>query len=246
MCGRYTAVKSFELMVKRAGAFLRGVPYVPRYNIAPTQLAPVIVLEEGQPTVKLMRWGLIPSWAKEDSTGGALINARVESLATRATFREAFKRRRCLVPADGFYEWKEREGKRQPFRVVFRSGEPFCFAGLWERWVRPVAAENALTDLQGDVIDSFTIITRAANATLAPLHDRMPVILHPEHFGDWLADGDPPGDRQNLALEHPLQEPIKIYPVSNLVNSVKTNDPRCIEPVRIERDMFEAQWWAEG
>jgi len=249
MCGRYTAVKNFDQLAKKAGTFVRGVPYVPRYNIAPTQLAPVIFQDGGQPTVKLMRWGLIPFWAKDETTGGMLVNARVETLAGKAAFRESFKRRRCLVPADGFYEWKEREGKRQPFRVVLRSGEPFCFAGLWDRWIRPVAEESVTAGQaraqSGEVIDSFAIITRAAIATVAPLHDRMPVILAPEHFEDWLADAAPPGAGQLPALEHPLDEPLKIYPVTNLVNHPGMEDPRCLDLVRIERDLFETQWWED-
>jgi len=226
------------------------VLYVPRYNIAPTQLAPVVFQDGGQPEVKLMRWGLIPGWAKDENSGGTLVNARVETLANRAAFRESFKRRRCLVPADGFYEWQEREGKRQPFRVVLRSGEPFCLAGLWDRWVRPSASAEAVMGTPGapasEMIESFTIITRAANAAVAPLHDRMPVMLAPEHFGAWLAEGDPPGDGETFAREQVLDEPLKIYPVSNVVNSPKTEDPRCIDPVRIERDLFEPPWWEEG
>jgi len=243
MCGRYTAVKNFDQLAKKAGAFMRGVLYVPRHNIAPTQLAPVIFHADGQPAIKLMRWGLIPAWAKDETSGGTLVNARVETLASRATFRASFKHRRCLVPADGFYEWKERAGARQPFRVVLKSGEPFCFAGLWDRWVRPSAPGTVSS---GEAIESFTIITRAANAAMAPLHQRMPVILAPEYFGAWLGAGDPPGAGQNPALEHPLDEPLRIYPVSNLANSPRTDDPRCIDPVRIERDFFEPQWWEEG
>jgi len=249
MCGRYTAVKNFDQLAKKAGAFMRGVLYVPRYNIAPTQLAPVIFQDGRQPAVKLMRWGLIPCWAKDESSDGILVNARVETLANRAAFRESFKRRRCLVPADGFYEWKEREGQRQPFRVVLRSGEPFCFAGLWDRWIRPSASEHAVASQagapSGETIESFTIITRAANAAVAHLHNRMPVILAPEQFTSWLAGDGPPATGQRAALEHPLDEPLKIYPVSNLVNRPKAEDPRCLEPVRIERDLFEPPWWEE-
>jgi len=144
----------------------------------------------GQPAVKLMRWGLIPSWAKDESVGNALINAQSETIESRTAFREAFKHRRCLIPADSFYEWKEMHGERQPFRVMLKSGEPFCFAGLWDRWVKPPAAGKFDTDLDeapaSETIESFTIITRAANAAVAPLHDRMPVIMAPCHFGWWL------------------------------------------------------------
>jgi len=131
MCGRYTAAKDFNELIKLVGVIMARAPFIaPRYNIAPTQLAPVIYMERHQPAMKLMRWGLIPSWAKDESVGSANINARSETLQSRNSFREAFKQRRCLIPADSFYEWQEREGKRQPFRVMLKSGEPFCFAGL--------------------------------------------------------------------------------------------------------------------
>jgi putative SOS response-associated peptidase YedK len=247
MCGRYTATKDFGELVKLVGFILRVPFFAPRYNIAPTQMVPVIFHDHNQPVVKLMRWGLIPSWAKDESVGNALINARSETIESRTAFREAFKHRRCLIPADSFFEWQERDGKRQPFRVMLKSGEPFCFAGLWDRWVKPPAAGKFDTDLDeappSETIDSFTIITQAANAAIAPLHDRMPVIMAPNHFGWWLKDDDPLSESHKMAMGHPLDEPLKIYPVSDLVNSPKTDDARCIEPVRIDRDFFERQWW---
>jgi putative SOS response-associated peptidase YedK len=251
MCGRYTAAKDFGELIKLMGIVMARVPFfAPRYNIAPTQMAPVIFHEHNQPAVKLMRWGLIPSWAKDESTGNALINARSETIESRTAFREAFKHRRCLIPADSFYEWKEMHGERQPFRVMLKSGEPFCFAGLWDRWVRPPVAGKFDTDLDeapaSETIESFTIITRAANAAIAPLHDRMPIIMAPNHFGWWLKDNGERSEAHKMALGHPLEEPLKIYPVSNLVNNPKTDDARCIEPVAIDRDFFERQWWGGG
>ena len=250
MCGRYTAAKDFSELIKLVGVVMARVPFfAPRYNIAPTQMAAVIYKERHEPAVKLMRWGLIPSWAKDESVGNALINARSETLESRTAFREAFKNRRCLIPADSFYEWQEREGKRQPFRVMLKSGGPFCLAGLWERWTKPPSRDNADTDIDeappSETVESFTIITRAANAAIAPLHDRMPVIIGPNHFDWWLKDDDPRSESHKLAMDFPLDEPLKIYPVSNLVNSPKTDDPRCIEPVRIDRDFFERQWWGD-
>ncbi len=148
MCGRYTAAKDFGELIKLMGVVMARVPFfAPRYNIAPTQLAPVIFHDHNQPAVKLMRWGLIPSWAKDESVGNALINARSETIESRTAVREAFKHRRCLIPADSFYEWQERDGKRQPFRVMLKSGEPFCFAGLWDRRVKPPAVGKFDTDL---------------------------------------------------------------------------------------------------
>lgn len=251
MCGRYTAAKDFGELIKLVGIVMARLPFfAPRYNIAPTQLAPVIFHDRNQPAVKLMRWGLIPSWAKDESVGNALINARSETLESRTAFREAFKHRRCLIPADSFYEWKEMHGERQPFRVMLKSGEPFCFAGLWDRWVKPPAAGKFDTDLDeapaSETIDSFTIITRPANVTIAPLHDRMPVVMAPNHYGWWLKDDTGRSESHKIALGHPLEEPLKIYPVSDLVNSPKTDDPRCIEPVAIDRDFFERQWWGDG
>jgi putative SOS response-associated peptidase YedK len=251
MCGRYTAAKDFGELIKLVGVVMARVPFfTPRYNIAPTQMAAVIYRERREPAVKLMRWGLIPSWAKDESVGNALINARLETLEARNAFREALKKRRCLILADSFFEWQERTGKRQPFRVMLKSGEPFFFAGLWDRWVKPPAAGKYDTDLDeappSETIDSFTIITRAANEAIAPLHDRMPVMFSEASFNRWMNDDDPRSEMHKLVLGRPLDGPLKIYPVSDLVNSPKTDDPRCIQPVRIERDMFERQWWGDG
>ena len=249
MCGRFAITLPPEA-VRAFFAYVEQPNFPPRYNIAPTQLAPVIYHDRHQPAVKMMRWGLIPSWAKDESVGNALINARSETIESRTAFREAFKHRRCLVPADSFFEWQERDGKRQPFRVMLKSGEPFCFAGLWDRWVKPPAAGKFDTDLDeapaSETIESFTIITRAANAAIAPLHDRMPVIMAPNHFGWWLKDDGERSESHKMALGHPLEEPLTIYPVSDLVNNPKTDDARCIEPVRIDRDFFERQWWGDG
>ena len=249
MCGRYTAAKDFTELIKLVGVIMSRVPFfAPRYNIAPTQLAPVIYRESGQTAMKLMRWGLIPSWAKDASVGNANVNARSETLASRNAFREPYQRRRCLIPADGFYEWQEREGKRQPFRITLKSGEPFCFAGLWDRWQPPPSQTGAEpnTAAPDEPIDSFTIITRAANAAIAPLHDRMPVIIAKEHYGDWLGSDEPQRGLPQHALDQPLDEPLRIYPVSPLMNSPKVDDARCIAPVPLERDMFERQWWDDG
>jgi putative SOS response-associated peptidase YedK len=224
------------------------IGFGPRYNIAPTQSAPVILIDKKNPEMRLMRWGLIPAQAKDETIGNSLINARSETLKTKAAFQEAFKQRRCLVPADSFYEWKEMNGKKQPFRVMLRSGEPFCFAGLWERWIKPPSAGLEDTDLEEAppslTVESFTIITTQANPTIAPLHTRMPVIVEPKHYRWWL-ENKPGQELFQAALNNPFNAPLKIYPVSNLVNSPKIDDPRCIEPVKIDRDMFEKPWWGD-
>src|SRR5665213_2922806 len=160
MCGRYTAAKDFSELIKLVGVVMQTPYFPPRFNIAPTQSAPVILKEKNQTVVKMMRWGLIPNWSKD--AGTFHINARSETLQTRSAFREPFKSRRCLVLADSFYEWKERDGKKQPFRVMLKSCVPFFFAVLCYRLLNPPSNENYDTDLdeapQSETIDSFTII----------------------------------------------------------------------------------------
>lgn len=247
MCGRYTNAKDMTELIKLVDAVME-VSFGFRYNIAPTQQAPVIVMDKKKPEMRMLRWGLIPAWSKDETVCNSLINARSETLKTKAAFREAFKQRRCLVPADSFYEWKEREGKKQPFRVMLKSGEPFCFAGLWERWIKPPLSGLEDTDLEDAppslTVETFTIITTAANPTIAPLHNRMPVIVEPKHYLWWL-ENKPGQELFQAALNSPFEAPLKIYPVSSLVNSPKVDDPRCIEPVKIDRDMFEKPWWGD-
>jgi putative SOS response-associated peptidase YedK len=144
MCGRYSNARDLTELMKLVDAALR-CGYAPRYNIAPTQWAPVIFIPNHRPEMQLMRWGLVPPWAKDESVGNARINARSETLESRPAFREAFKKRRCLILADSFFEWQERDGKCQPFRVMLKSGAPFCFAGLWEKWIRPPSSVSVLS-----------------------------------------------------------------------------------------------------
>jgi putative SOS response-associated peptidase YedK len=189
MCGRYTNAKDTSEIEKIVDVVM-DVGFSPRYNIAPTQQAPVIFMDKNGPAMKMMRWGLIPSWSKTEKLDTELINAKAETLKEKPSYRQAYEKRRCLIPADSFYEWQEREGKKQPFRVMFKSGEPFCFAGLWERWIRPASNDQNDTDLDeappSQTVESFTIITTKANETIAPLHTRMPVIVQPEHYLWWL------------------------------------------------------------
>lgn len=249
MCGRYSNTKDLSELAKAVELVCRIAFFAPRYNIAPTQTAPVICLENNQPSMKVMRWGLIPAWSKDETVGGKMINARVETLREKPSFRQALEKRRCLIPADSFYEWKVSEGKKQPFRVMLKSGEQFCFAGLWEKWVRPASSGQLDSDLDeappSQTVESFTIITTQANETMAPLHDRMPVIVDPKHYRWWLLNDRPNSELFMMPLNHQRHDPLKIYPVSNLVNDVKTDDPRCVEPVLIERDMFEKPWWGD-
>ena len=192
--------------------------------------------EAHQPAMKLMRWGLIPSWAKDESVGNAHINARSETLPSRNAFREAFKQRRCLIPADNFYEWQEREGKRQPFRVMLKSGEQFCLAGLWEKWIKPPSWDHAETGLDeappSETIESFTIITRAANEAIAPLHDRMAgCVLGAIHA----APRQQGGDLRDLDAEHLLGQdvihallPVGHAPFKMHIAGCERSERRCI------------------
>ena len=181
----------------------------PGFNIAPTQKVLAIREESGERDAAWLKWGLVPSWAKDPSMGARLINARSETVAEKPSFREAFKKRRCIIPADGFYEWQRTEGRKQPYFFQMRDGRPFGFAGLWERW----EGEG------GELLDSCTILTTEANEALRPVHDRMPVILHPEEYSLWLEAGD----RERATLRELLRpypaEEIVSYPVSPLVNS---------------------------
>lgn len=220
MCGRYSLSASGEKLAEQFQ--LAEIPELaPRYNIAPTQeVAVVRQCAEGR-QLALLRWGLIPSWAKDPSIGARMINARAETVAEKPAFRSAFVRRRCLVPADGFYEWKRTAGGKQPFFFQMRDGRPLAFAGLWEQWKSP----------DGGQIESYTILTTDANELLRPVHDRMPVILPPDAYDLWL-DPDVQKPDVLLALLHPYpEEAMTAYPVSMRVNSPANDDPQCIAPV---------------
>src|SRR5664279_313889 len=161
-----------------------GIDFAPRYNIAPTQYVPVITNEQPK-TLSLYRWGLIPSWAKEEAIGNKMINARADGIAEKPSFRSAFKRRRCLVPASGFYEWRKGDGKtKTPMYIHLKDQDLFAMAGLWEVW------HNS----NGDEIRTFTIITTDANDFMMPVHNRMPVILHKRDYEQWLDPHDVPAD----------------------------------------------------
>jgi putative SOS response-associated peptidase YedK len=233
MCGRYTLSSPTDLIADLLG--LAEVPELaPRFNIAPTQEAPVVrVLEaagDGEPAgrrrLDLLRWGLVPFWADDPGVGNRMINARGESLADKPAFRQSFKKRRCLVVADGFYEWKKEGDGKQPYHIHRRDGLPFAFAGLWDRWVDRTAGAA------GDAapLDTFTIVTTAAAPEIADLHDRMPVILDPADYDLWL---DPAvSDRERLQpLLHPEGGELVRWPVSKLVNSPANDRPECSRPV---------------
>jgi putative SOS response-associated peptidase YedK len=231
MCARYTLVLDLATILKR---FLITGPHpglTPRYNIAPTQLAPVI-LDGGTRSLDQFRWGLIPSWAKDPTIGHKLINARAETLAEKASFKRPFQRSRCLVPADGFYEWQAKGKVKIPMRIRLKSQEPFALAGLWDTW----------KDAEGKELKTFTIITTEPNEVLAPIHNRMPVIFRPQDEAMWL---DPTAEIKHLtdALKPYPAEEMEAYEVSRVVNSAKNNVPQCIEPVTpgSSQSLFESK-----
>jgi len=207
--------------MRRLFRFVNPAPdFPPRYNAAPTDKLPVVRLDrEGNRELALLRWGLIPFWAKDEKVGFSSINARAETVATAPAFREAFPRRRCLVPATGFYEWKKLPGgSKQPYNIGMRDGSSFAMAGLWERWTKGP-----------EPIESFTIITGPPNSLAAELHDRMPVILEPDHWDAWLSSKDM-GEVQKMLQPFPAQL-MRAYPVSAKVGNVKNDAPDLIEPI---------------
>jgi putative SOS response-associated peptidase YedK len=221
MCGRYT-LRTPAREVAEAFDLPEVPALTPRFNIAPTQPAPVVRLvpDGGGRELAFFRWGLIPSWADDPSIGNSMINARAETVAAKPAYRRSFRAKRCLVVSDGFYEWRKRDGRKQPYYIHRKDDRPFAFAGLWDEWQR-----------DGDPIRSCTIITTDANALMAPIHDRMPVIVRPCDYGLWL---DPavadPGRLQPMLRPSPAEE-LDLYPVSTLVNHPAHDEARCIEPV---------------
>jgi putative SOS response-associated peptidase YedK len=231
MCGRYRLSRRKQFVEEYFASVSEECEWSPRYNVAPSQPVLTIRQDAREPVRKLsaMRWGLIPSWSKDPSIGYKTINARSETVATTASFREPFKSQRCLVPADGFYEWL-REGKAKlPYCFELNDGELFAFAGLWDRWRDP----------QGDVIESCSIITTAANSVLADIHDRMPAILRPHEYDLWLD----PAFRDTESVSEMLRPfdaaRMRRYPVNTRVNNVQNDDADCAKP--LEREPSPAQ-----
>ena len=217
MCGRFTLRSS---AAEFANLFRIDVPFevAHRYNIAPTQPHPII-RADGEHRVSTARWGLIPSWAKDRKIGYKLINARAETVAEKPSFRSAFERRRCLIPASGFYEWQVTHSGKQPQLISLTGGGLLAFAGLWERWEK---GEQPL--------ETFTIITTTANDLLSPIHNRMPVILPPEVFDVWLDPEVSPEAAQKLLQPFPAEE-MQHHAVSTIVNNIRHETPECVEPL---------------
>ena len=224
MCGRFTTTMPLEELVKYFHIQKITGEYTPLYNAAPSQNIPVIIDNDPRMLV-FFRWGLVPSWAKDINIGYRLINARAESLLEKPSFRNAYKKRRCLIAADSFFEWKEESQKKKvPYRIMMKNDSPLAIAGLWEEWKQP----------QQEALFSCTIITTEANSLLQPIHKRMPAIIAPEQLDLWL---DP--KIQDPAKLDPLLRPypadrFHYYPVSPLVNSPRNNSPEVLAPLESE------------
>ena len=222
MCGRYTLSTPVEKLAEEFDVSGQLPDLPPSYNVAPSQeVAAIVEGGDGERRLELLRWGLIPAWADDPGIGSRMINARSETVAEKPSFRRAFKERRCLIPADGFYEWQKTNGGKQPYHLKMRDGRPFAFAGLWERWSG---------DEEGE-IRSCTILTTDANDLVGEVHPRMPVILPPETYDLWL-DPDVRDREQLLSLlvPYPTGE-MEAYPVSQRVNNPSNNEPGCVESV---------------
>jgi putative SOS response-associated peptidase YedK len=219
MCGRF-AQKSSAKKVSKQFKVEEVPPLVERYNVAPTQSV-LVVREPDAREAVFLKWGLVPRWAKDPAIGNKLINARSETVTEKPSFREAFARRRCLVPMEGFYEWARRGDSKRPFYFHMRDGEPFAVAALWESW-----------EGGGELLETCTLLTTGANELLAGYHDRMPVILRPEDYDLWLDAGVRSAERLLPLLRPYPREAMTAYAVSRMVNSPSNDNPRCVEPNR--------------
>lgn len=222
MCGRFALMTPTETLLEQFGVTQTSLDLAqvgPRYNVAPTQ--PVLAVRSTavppHRELTFLRWGLVPSWAKEIRSGAPLINARAETVAEQPVFRAAFKRRRCLLPADGFYEWQKQPDGKQPMYIEMMDKRPFALAGLWEIWHDP----------DGSSLESCTILTITPNELMAPIHNRMPVILDSADYDQWLNPGPRPEDDLHLLRPYPAEK-MRAYPVSTWVNSPAHDDPQCL------------------
>lgn len=222
MCGRYTQTRSTRELIERFAVSASLLDQLaPRYNIAPSQPAPIVRMDNQQRVLAPMQWGFVPFWADDPQMGQRMINARAESAAEKPAYKAAFRRRRCLVPADGFFEWQKTSRGKRPMYVRVDGGELFGFAGLWDRWQSP----------DGSPLETFTILTTEANELLKPIHSRMPVIVPAEREAQWLDPGaEGPAAVEPILAPFPADR-MSATPVSRRVNSPAHDDPSCIETV---------------
>ena len=219
MCGRYTVTSAPEA-IRALFGYSEQPNFPPRYNVAPTQPIAIVRLIDGKRQFALVRWGLLPSWVKDPKNFTLLINARGESVAEKPAFRAAMKRRRCLIPADGFYEWKATGARKQPHYVRAKSGEPLAFAGLWETWTGP----------NGEELETAAIVTTRANKKLASLHERMPVIVPPDAFDLWLDCANVDAETATALIAPAPEALLEAYEVSTAVNRTANDNPQLAEP----------------
>ena len=226
MCCRFTRKSTIEVLAGWFDVGLEGIPFfASSYNIAPQSVQPVVRLNPGSGSREfaLQRWGLVPFWAKDAKLGYSTFNARAEEVARKPAFSEALKKRRCLVPADAFYEWQQIDAKtKQPFAIALKSGEPCAFAGLWESWQPP----------EGPPLETFTILTTSPNEIMKPIHNRMPVILEPGDYARWLAPGDPARPPVDLLRPFPAEK-MHAWPISSRVGNVRNNDAELLNEVQL-------------
>jgi putative SOS response-associated peptidase YedK len=220
MCGRY-AILSAPEAIRALFAFQERPHFPPRYNVAPSQPIPIVRLNEGQRQFALVRWGLIPAWVKDPRAFSLLIIARGESVNDKVAFRNAMRRRRCLIPADGFYEWKREGNRTRPYFVRRRDRKPLAFAGLWETWIGP----------NGEEMESAAVVTTAANRTVAAVHDRMPVIVPPEAFDFWLDCTKVDAQTASALIAPAPENLLEVYEVSPAVNRTANDSPTLVEPL---------------
>ena len=221
MCGRYSLSAPGDVIAE-IFALARVPDLRPRWNVAPTQEAPVVRVDDtGTRRLDLLRWGLVPFWAKDPSIGNRMINARSETAHEKASFKHPLRKRRCLVPVDGFYEWRRTPDGKVPTRIQRRDGRPFALAGLWERWTRG----------PGEPLETFTILTTSPNALLRPIHDRMPVVLDAADWELWLDPSQQDVERLAALLGPCPDADLEAFAVSRHVNSPANDDPACVEPV---------------
>ena len=228
MCGRFVGFRNVEQLKQYFPIDVVKCETVANYNVAPAQQILAVARHDGVNMLDSYHWGLVPFWAKDTKIGNNLINARSETVAIKPSFREAFKKRRCLILADGFYEWKVWKGEKQPVFITLLDKSPFAFAGLWEIW-----HDKQNQDL---VYRSCTILTRDAVGIMKKIHHRMPAILPPEIYGEWLSHENSDLNALNSILQDNVVSDLVYHPVAKQVNSAKNNDPSNVKPVQIEFD----------